>query len=54
MHVDMDSAIRREKQLKEWRRLWKLRLIETMNPDWVDLFDERNGAVLDSPADVLR
>jgi putative endonuclease len=54
MHLDMDSAIKREKQLKEWRRLWKLRIIEAMNPDWVDLFDERTGNILDSPADVLR
>ena len=33
----MESAITREKQLKKWRRDWKLRLIEDRNPDWTDL-----------------
>ncbi len=54
MHTLMDAAIRREKQLKEWRRLWKIRLIESMNPEWVDLFDEQSGEVLDGPADMAR
>ena len=31
------EAISREKQLKEWRRDWKIRLIEEANPDWSDL-----------------
>jgi len=31
------EAIRREKQIKEWKRDWKLRLIEEANPDWLDL-----------------
>jgi putative endonuclease len=52
MHEPMDDAIRREKQLKEWRRLWKIRLIESMNPEWIDLFDDRSGEILDGPADV--
>ncbi len=34
---DMPTAIEREKQLKKWRRDWKLRLIESDNPDWTDL-----------------
>jgi len=34
------GAITREKLLKEWRRAWKLRLIEEANPEWRDLFDE--------------
>ena len=34
---DMLSAIAREKQLKNWRREWKLNLIERDNPDWDDL-----------------
>ena len=34
------SAIQREKQLKHWRRAWKLRMIEEGNPAWRDLFDE--------------
>jgi len=38
MHDRVDDAIRREKQMKEWRRAWKLRAIEATNPDWNDLF----------------
>ena len=34
---DMVSAIAREKQLKKWKRDWKLSLIEVSNPGWVDL-----------------
>ena len=33
LHETMESAILREKQLKDWRRAWKLRLIEGENPD---------------------
>lgn len=40
MHDDIDAAIRKEKQVKRWRRTWKLRLIESGNPDWRDLWDE--------------
>lgn len=36
----MDGAISREKQLKHWKRAWKLELIEGMNPDWRDLWQE--------------
>lgn len=39
VHETMDSAIRREKAIKEWKRAWKLRLIEKSNPKWVDLYD---------------
>ena len=35
--VSPQEAISREKQLKEWRRDWKIRLIEEANPDWSDL-----------------
>ena len=38
-HDTMESAIRREKQLKEWRRSWKLQLIERENPEWADLYE---------------
>ena len=34
------DAIKREKQLKEWNRSWKIRLIETDNPDWLDRSSE--------------
>ena len=54
MHPTIDAAILREKRLKEWRRLWKIRLIESMNPEWIDLFDERTGEILDGPADLSR
>ena len=37
--VDIELAIRREKQMKEWKRLWKLRVIEETNLDWDDLFE---------------
>ena len=37
---DVTAAISREKQIKKWRRRWKLRLIESMNPDWRDLSTE--------------
>jgi putative endonuclease len=35
-----EAAITREKQLKKWRRAWKLKLIEEKNPNWRDLYDE--------------
>ena len=38
-HDTIEAAILREKQMKEWRRAWKLRRIEEMNPDWNDLFE---------------
>jgi putative endonuclease len=37
-HEDWESAIRREKQIKEWRRAWKIQLIEVDNPQWIDLY----------------
>ena len=40
IHVDMTSAITREKQIKKWKRTWKIRLIEKMNPYWRDLYPE--------------
>lgn len=36
---DIEECIRREKQMKEWKRLWKLRVIEAMNPEWNDLHE---------------
>ncbi len=39
-HDNAESAIVREKRIKKWRRMWKLRLVEKMNPLWKDLFDE--------------
>ena len=37
-HENMVSAITREKQLKNWRRAWKIDLIEKHNARWEDLF----------------
>ena len=39
-HDSMESAIRREKQLKKWNRSWKVRLIEEDNPHWRDLAED--------------
>ncbi len=38
IHGDIAAAITREKQIKEWQRAWKIRMIERENPDWVDLY----------------
>ncbi|RKY76174.1 GIY-YIG nuclease family protein [candidate division KSB1 bacterium] len=37
---DITSAINREKQLKKWKRKWKLELIEKYNPNWKDLYED--------------
>ena len=39
LHETMEAAILQEKRLKEWRRAWKLRLIQRINPEWEDLYD---------------
>ena len=39
---DYDSALAREKQLKNWRREWKINLIESANPFWKDLSKDLN------------
>lgn len=36
----METAIAREKAIKEWKRAWKIRLIEDLNPEWRDLYDQ--------------
>ncbi len=40
LHDNMESAIVREKRLKEWKRIWKMELIEGSNPGWIDLYEE--------------
>ncbi len=42
----MAEAIKREKQMKEWKRDWKIKLIQSSNPDWRDLYAETCGAFL--------
>ncbi len=41
---EIESAIKREKQLKVWKRKWKLELIEERNPKWIDLYDNIAGS----------
>ena len=36
---DVTAAITREKQMKKWRRQWKINLIEETNPNWDDLYE---------------
>jgi len=43
----MEDAIRREKNIKEWKRIWKIRLIEETNPHWLDLFAQVCGRDID-------
>ena len=39
-HYEINEAISREKQIKGWRRKWKLALIEQANPTWRDLYED--------------
>jgi putative endonuclease len=45
-HATMEEAIRREKQLKKWNRARKFRIIEAMNPDWLDLHELIDGSAM--------
>lgn len=40
VHETMESAIQREKAIKNWKRCWKINVIETINPQWRDLYDD--------------
>ncbi len=37
---DREGAIQREEQIKEWKRRWKIELIEKVNPEWKDLYEQ--------------
>ncbi|MET0103804.1 MAG: GIY-YIG nuclease family protein [Sedimenticola sp.] len=37
-HATMESAIQREKAIKNWKRAWKIKTIEESNPSWRDLY----------------
>ena len=50
LHATMEAAITREKQLKKWNRLWKLRLIEERNPGWRDLWPDILGSTGSPPS----
>ncbi len=39
-HGSREAAFVRERQMKKWKRAWKLRLIEKLNPDWRDLSED--------------
>jgi putative endonuclease len=39
-HESRASAFQRERQIKKWNRAWKLELIERMNPQWRDLYQD--------------
>jgi len=38
MHESLAAAAQRERQIKQWKRLWKMQLIEENNPHWIDLY----------------
>ena len=38
IHESMESAIKKERSMKGWKRVWKLELIESLNPDWKDMY----------------
>jgi putative endonuclease len=38
VHQDIQEALLRERQMKKWNRAWKIRLIQSQNPDWIDLY----------------
>ncbi len=40
VHETMESAITREKAIKNWKRVWKINVIEAMNPRWRDLYSD--------------
>ena len=44
VHDTIVSAISREKAIKNWKRSWKIKVIEQMNPQWRDLFDDLVGS----------
>ena len=50
----MEQAIRREKHLEERKRAWKIRLLESMPPEWADLHDAESGDIPERPADQAR
>ena len=47
-HPSLSSAVKREKQLKNWHRQWKINLIESANDEWKDLYLE-----ISDPAKII-
>ncbi|WP_371134703.1 hypothetical protein [Phenylobacterium sp.] len=44
-HESREAAFRRERQIKEWKRKWKIELIEATNPEWRDLYPDINNLI---------
>ena len=42
-HASIMEAITREKRIKRWHRDWKVKLIQAMNPNWDDLYEQIAG-----------
>jgi putative endonuclease len=40
IHDTMESAIQREKAIKNWKRAWKMKMIEELNPRWRDIYPD--------------
>jgi putative endonuclease len=45
----IEAAIEREKQIKNWKRAWKIELVEAVNPRWRDLYSDLLGADANDP-----
>ena len=43
VHTELMNAALREKQIKHWKRAWKLKLITSTNPEWRDLYNDFCG-----------
>jgi putative endonuclease len=52
-HPSREQAFRRERQIKEWRRIWKLQLIEARNPNWVDLIPDIDRLLIEDEVRAL-
>ena len=42
LHIDINNAIRREKQIKKWNREWKIELIKKRNPELKDILEKKS------------
>ncbi len=49
----MYEAIAREKRLKKWRRAWKVKFVERMNPEWINLYDPETGEIFDGTVESI-
>ncbi|MCH9853796.1 MAG: GIY-YIG nuclease family protein [Alphaproteobacteria bacterium] len=45
-HATLDTALLREDQMKEWRRSWKMDLIQKDNPQWLDLYENLKSDII--------